>query len=207
MRHLDPWRLEVWPIPVRSRLLRTGISTSDGPSEAEKEADRLRKEKIAQQNALPAWMSNSTITGESFSATAEANALGANKDSAGRNPSQSKLVDNTSTTQIDDIFEKLKAEQAAILAREEEEEEEEEYASEEEDDDFEDVMATGNNSGLGTPGIKNEVSESSNGDASRNGVNTDDRAIKRVKVEPEAKKDNSDEDEDEDDDEVEFEDV
>lgn len=201
------------PMAVRG-LANTGpqsiavnISTSDGPSEAEKEADRLRKEKIAQQNALPAWMSNSTITGESFSAAADANALGASRESAGRNPSQSKLADNTSSTQIDDIFEKLKAEQAAILAREEDEEEEEEYEEEEEDDEFEDVMATGNNSGLGTPGTKTEVSEAPTGDASRNGDSAEDRAIKRVKVEPEVKKENSGIDEDEDDDEVEFEDV
>jgi transcription initiation factor TFIIE subunit alpha len=183
------------------------ISTSDGPSEAEKEADRLRKEKIAQQNALPAWMSNSTITGESYSATADANASGASKEPAGRNLSQNKLVDNSATTQIDDIFEKLKAEQAAILAREEDEEEEEEYASEEEDDEFEDVLATGNNSGLGTPGIKAEASEVPSGDISRNGDSTDERAIKRVKVEPETKKDSSGIDEDDDEDEIEFEDI
>ncbi|KAF5138462.1 Transcription initiation factor IIE subunit alpha [Metarhizium anisopliae] len=36
------------------------ISTSDGPSAAEKDAEKARKEKIAQQNALPSWMSNST---------------------------------------------------------------------------------------------------------------------------------------------------
>ncbi|KAM0255294.1 hypothetical protein ACHAQJ_005884 [Trichoderma viride] len=202
------------PMAVRG-LANTGpqsiavnISTSDGPSEAEKEADRLRKEKIAQQNALPAWMSNSTITGESYSATADTSASGASKEPAGRNLSQNKPVDNSATTQIDDIFEKLKAEQAAILAREEDEEEEGEYASEEEDDEFEDVLATGNNSGLGTPGLKAETSEVPSGNISRNGDSTDERAIKRVKVETEIKKDDSGIDEDdEDEDEVEFEDV
>ncbi|KAL7794992.1 hypothetical protein V8C37DRAFT_375174 [Trichoderma ceciliae] len=198
------------PMAVRG-LANTGpqsiavnISTSDGPSEAEKEAERLWKEKIAQQNALPAWMSNSTITGESFSATADAGASGASREAVGRSLSQSKLVDNSATTQIDDIFEKLKAEQAAILAREVDAEEEEEYASEEEDDEFEDVVATGNNSGLGTPGIKAEVSEET---SSRNGDSSDERAIKRVKVESENKKAESGIDEDEDDDELEFEDV
>lgn len=197
------------PMAVRG-LANTGpqsiavnISTSDGPSEAEKEADRLRKEKIAQQNALPAWMSNSTITGESFSATADAAALGLSKEAAARNLSQGKSVDNNATTQIDDIFEKLKAEQAAILAREADAEDEEDYGSEEDEDEFEDVVATGNNSGLGTPGIKAEASE----DPSRIEDSSDERANKRVKVEPEAKKADSGIDEDEDDDELEFEDV
>ncbi|RFU78678.1 transcription initiation factor tfiie subunit alpha [Trichoderma arundinaceum] len=201
------------PMAVRG-LANTGpqsiavnISTSDGPSEAEKEAERLRKDKIAKQNALPSWMSNSTITGESFSATADSGALGANREAAGRNLSQSKQVDNNATTQIDDIFEKLKAEQAAMLAREGDAEDEEEYGSEEEDDEFEDVVATGNNSGLGTPGIKAEVSEEASGSASRNEDSSDERANKRVKVESEGKKVESGIDEDEDDDELEFEDV
>lgn len=195
---------------VGPQSIAVNISTSDGPSEAEREAERLRKEKIAQQNALPSWMSNSTITGESFSATADSSALGASREAAGRNLSQNTLVDNNATTQIDDIFEKLKAEQAAILAREgdaEDEEEEGEYGSEEEDDEFEDVVATGNNSGMGTPGLKTEVSEETSGDASRKQDGVDERASKRVKVESEAPKAESAEDEDEDDDELEFEDV
>ncbi|KAL7943003.1 hypothetical protein V8C42DRAFT_331052 [Trichoderma barbatum] len=200
------------PMAVRG-LANTGpqsiavnISTSDGPSEAEKEAERLRKEKIAQQNALPAWMSNSTITGESFSAAAEAAALGLSREAAARNLSQGKLVDNNATTQIDDIFEKLKAEQAAILAREADVEDEEgDYGSEEEDDEFEDVVATGNNSGLGTPGIKAEASEVPSRDASRMEDSSDERANKRVKVEAEIKKEDSGDEDEED--ELEFEDV
>ncbi|KAH6603346.1 transcription initiation factor tfiie subunit alpha [Trichoderma cornu-damae] len=202
------------PMAVRG-LTNTGpqsiavnISTSDGPSEAEKEAERLRKEKIAQQNALPSWMSNSTITGESFSATTDPGASGASREPAGRNSSQSKTVDSSATTQIDDIFEKLKAEQAAILAREGDAEDEEEYGSEEEDDEFEDVVATGgNNSGLHTPGIKAEASEEPSGEASRTDDSSDERESKRVKVESENTKAEGGIDEEEDDDELEFEDV
>ncbi|TFA99969.1 Transcription initiation factor IIE subunit alpha [Trichoderma ghanense] len=193
---------------VGPQSIAVNISTSDGPSEAEKEAERLRKEKIAQQNALPSWMSNSTITGESFSATAEAGALGLRKEAAG-GESKSNLVDNSATTQIDDIFEKIKAEQAAMLAREADaEDEEEDYGSEEEEDDeFEDVMATGNNSGMGTPGIKVEASEAPSADASRVEDSADERANKRVKVETEAIKTESGIEDEEDEDELEFEDV
>ncbi|KAI9155283.1 Structural maintenance of chromosomes protein [Paramyrothecium foliicola] len=184
------------------------ISTSEGQTEAEKEAERTRKERIAKQNALPSWMSNSTVTGESFAGAAAA--LGAtNRQEAGsKSAAQGKSIDHTASAQIDDIFEKLKAEQAAERAREAEQddddEEEEGYGSEEDEGDFEDVPATGNTSSIATPGTPAIKREASGGDSS------DERQIKRVKVEPEIKKEeeekDSDEDEDEDE-ELEFEDV
>ncbi|KAK5995836.1 Transcription initiation factor IIE subunit alpha [Cladobotryum mycophilum] len=176
------------------------ISTSDSLTEAEKEAERARKEKLAAQNALPSWMSNSTVTGESFAGTAGTGVVGVKKEDADQSTAQNKMSDNNATAQIDDIFEKLKAEQAAALAREtgiQDDEEEEEYGSEEDDDEFEDVPATTSNSGLDTPVIKELTGDSS-----------DERAIKRVKVEPEAKKEDvSMVEEEEEDDELEFEDV
>ena len=184
------------------------ISTSDGPTEAEKAADLARKEKIAQQNALPAWMSNSTVTGESFqSGAAAAPTKGsALKKEATEDTGLGSVPNNNSTSQLDDIFEKLKAEQAAARAKEEEEEEEE-FGSEEDDEDedeFEDVPATGNVSSRDTPmtpAIKREPSADEG-----NGI--DERSAKRVKVEPGIKKEEEeDDDDDEDEDEVEFEEV
>ncbi|CAM1510274.1 Fc.00g006090.m01.CDS01 [Cosmosporella sp. VM-42] len=105
------------------------ISTSDGPTEAEKAAEKARKEKIAKQNALPSWMSNSTVTGESFTAVDAAGTTSVKKEDV-KNP-VAKSVGNNASVQIDDIFERLRAEQAAERAREEENED---FGSEEEDE-------------------------------------------------------------------------
>ena len=201
------------PMAVRG-LTNTGpqsiavnISTSDGPTEAEKEAERARKEQIAKQNALPAWMSNSTVTGESFSGTAGVGTTAA-KQEDDRGMSQSKLVDSKTSAQIDDIFARLKAEQAAERAREIAEEDGE-FDSDDEDGgegeadegDFEDVPASSFNTST-TPTVKRQ----SSGDVSRDGDSSDDRQTKRVKVEVEIKKEEDLEDSEEDE-ELEFEDV
>lgn len=187
------------------------ISTSDGPSEAEKEAERARKEQIAKQNALPAWMSQSTVTGESFSGAGDGglvSAVVATKEE-GKAQVGNGVIDSSASAQIDDIFEKLKAEQAAERLREMEEEEE--SGSEEEDDDeeveFENVKEVGTGTGsrdASTPIIKREKSEAVSLEDS-----SEERQAKRVKVEPEVKKESSDDDkdDDDDDDELEFEDV
>ena len=177
------------------------ISTSDGLSEAEKAAEQARKEKIAQQNALPVWMANSTVTGEQVSGLDASNPLALRQENA-KIPTLASSVDKDATAKLDDIFERLKADQAA-KAREEENED---FGSEEEDedeDDFEDVPATGNNSSRDTPitpAIKLETSEAT----SRVGDSSDERQAKRVKVE-EIKKEAVDEDSEDED--VEFEDV
>ncbi|XP_044721936.1 TFIIE alpha subunit domain-containing protein [Hirsutella rhossiliensis] len=167
------------------------ISTAEGPSEIEKEAERARKEKIARQNALPAWMSNSTVTGESFAGVADTSAATAKKEVA-EDASRGRPEDSSTIAQIDDIFEKLKADQAVQRAREENGGGDEEFGSEEEDDEdeFEDVPREG---------------EPLNGlDASG------ERVAKRAKMEPGLKMEGGigeDGGDDEEDEEVEFEDV
>ncbi|KAL3955202.1 hypothetical protein ACCO45_010765 [Purpureocillium lilacinum] len=65
-----------------------------------------------------------------------------------------KAEDGNTSARIDDIFAKLKAEQEAELARVVDDDEDDEFGSEEDgEDEFEDVPPTGNNSGLGTPGL------------------------------------------------------
>ncbi|KAH6890014.1 hypothetical protein B0T10DRAFT_487281 [Thelonectria olida] len=179
------------------------ISTSDGPTEAERAAEQAQKERIAKQNALPSWMSNSTVTGESFTSSADQAPSTVTKGSKLNESKLANPVDTSAKTQIDDIFEKLKAEQAAEQARRAEGDEE--FGSEEDDEDeFEDVPATGNVSSRDTPvtpATKRELS----GDVSREGDSSDERQAKRAKVEPEIKKEETDGDSDED--EMEFEDV
>ena len=177
------------------------ISTSDGPTEAEKAAEQARKEKIAKQNALPSWMSNSTVTGASF--TADAAGTTTVKKEGTKDPALAKSADSNPTIQIDDIFERLKAEQAAERAREEENGE---FGSEEEDEDegvFEDVPATGDNSDRATP-ITPAIKREASGAPSREGESSDERRAKRVKVEEIKKEDIEDDSEEED---VEFVDV
>ncbi|KAG5767300.1 hypothetical protein H9Q72_004632 [Fusarium xylarioides] len=108
------------------------ISTSDGPTEAEKAAEQARKEQIAKQNALPSWMSNSTVTGESFSASAAPGTASVVKKESSKDAGPAAPA--VANAQIDDIFERLKAE----IAQEKSEEEEDD---EEEEDLFEDVPA------------------------------------------------------------------
>ncbi|TEA09796.1 Transcription initiation factor IIE subunit alpha [Colletotrichum sidae] len=165
---------------VGPKSMSVSISTTDGPSEAEKAADKARKEKIAQQNALPSWMSNSTVTGESFST--QAGPTPASKvEEADDKDAVAQSTDNREHAELDDYFARLKAEQAAEAARVLEEEGSDD---EEEEDAFEDVTPVGD----ATPVPKPEAP-----------AETDESTAKRVKVEmPEDGE--SDED-------VEFEDV
>ncbi|OAA44933.1 transcription factor spTFIIE alpha subunit [Metarhizium rileyi] len=183
------------------------ISTSDGPSTAEKEAEKARKEKIAHQNALPSWMSNSTVTGESFSRTLDEGSSLLKQDDENNGASKGKKVDTNTSAKIDDIFEKLKAEQAAEMAKGAMHGRVDEgFDSEEDDgddDEFEDVPATGNTSSLGTPStvaVNREVSIM----ISRDGDSADERALKKVKAPEGLEGDGDTGDEDED---MEFEDI
>ncbi|KAL0933020.1 transcription initiation factor iie subunit alpha [Colletotrichum truncatum] len=169
---------------VGPKSMSVSISTTDGPSEAEKAAEKARKEKIAQQNALPSWMSNSTVTGESFSA--QAGPIPATKvEEVDEKDTVTNSADNQEHAELDDYFARLKAEQAAEAARAlEEEGSDDDDDEEEEDDAFEDVTPVGNT----TPVPKIEAS-----------VDMEELPAKRVKVEM---PDDGESDED-----VEFEDV
>ncbi|RDA89048.1 hypothetical protein CP533_6200 [Ophiocordyceps camponoti-saundersi (nom. inval.)] len=194
------------------RSIAINISASDGPSEAEKEAERSRKEKIARQNALPSWMSNSTVTGESFSATSDINAVDHAKDDA-RDVGFGKEVDNTTSAQIDDIFEKLKAEQAALSkfsggANED-------LGSEEDEGEFEDVpaaaaAAAGESAAVegGKPSLDMTTTEpNTRHTMSDNADMSSVRENKRVRLEPKDVAGGTADQDDDDEEEVEFEDV
>ncbi|CCF38051.1 TFIIE alpha subunit [Colletotrichum higginsianum] len=171
---------------VGPKSMSVSISTSDGPSEAEKAAEKARKEKVAQQNALPSWMSNSTVTGESFSAQAGPTAATKTEETDDKD-AVIKSADNPEHAELDDYFARLKAEQEAEAARAMEEEEDDDEDDEEEDA-FEDVTPS-----IATPAplIKTEPSPDS-----------EERVVKKVKVEAPADGDDGESDED-----MEFEDV
>ncbi|KAJ3499140.1 hypothetical protein NLG97_g557 [Lecanicillium saksenae] len=181
------------------------ISTVEGASEAEKQAEIARKEKLAAQNALPSWMSNSTVTGESFAGSTGAgptvvkNEIGPNEDS------KQKQIDSKAIDQIDNIFETLKAE----AAQKKEDDSDEEDGSDEDEDDFEDVPATGNTSSTGTPALSQSMKRDASRELSREGSGPEAPSRKKPKIEGDIKIEgaNNDSEEDDDDDEMEFEDV
>lgn len=190
---------------IGPQSISVNISTVEGASEAEKAAEIARKEKLAAQNALPSWMSNSTVTGESF-----AGATGAGpttvKDETGLNEdSKQKHVDIKTIAQIDDVFETLKAE--AALKKQDDSDDED--GSDEDEDDFEDVPATGNNSSMGTPALSQSMKRDLSGEIYRDGSGPEEHSRKKAKIEPDVKIEGgaNDSGDDEDDDEMEFEDV
>ncbi|OAA66202.1 Transcription factor TFIIE, alpha subunit [Cordyceps fumosorosea ARSEF 2679] len=199
------------PMAVKG-LMNTGpqsisvnISTVEGASEAEKEAEIARREKLAAQNALPSWMSNSTVTGESFAGATGTGPSVIKSEAAPNDESKQKQVDSKAIAQIDDIFETLKAE----AAQRQQDGSDEEDGSEEDEDDFEDVPAAGGNSGLDTlslgPSMKRDASE----ELSKGDTELEEHSRKRAKIEPEIKAESAGNGsgEDDDEDEMEFEDV
>lgn len=181
------------------------ISTVEGASEAEKEAEIARREKLAAQNALPSWMSNSTVTGDSFAAAAGAVHTVVKNETGPNDDAKQKQVNNKALAQIDDIFETLKAE----AAQKRQDDSDDEDGSDEDEDDFEDVPATGNSSSLGTPALSQSMKRDPSRELSRDGSGLEGHGRKRAKIELDVKTEKmaNDSVEDEDEDEMEFEDV
>ncbi|CAK7208235.1 hypothetical protein SCUCBS95973_000034 [Sporothrix curviconia] len=133
--------------------LSVSIQAGSGPSEEEKAEERAQRERVAQQNALPSWMSNSTITGEAFKTDLAAGVQTFDDDV--KDPTIKAKTDANAEADIDDYFSRLKKEQAAEAAKKNSNNEDDEDEDDEEDDDdeeeFEDVVQTENNSGAATP--------------------------------------------------------
>ena len=186
------------------------ISTSGGPSEAELAADKARKEKIALQNALPSWMSNSTVTGEAFSTAAPAPAATTGGDADVRGSSLKQSVGEKEHADIDSLFARLKEQQAAEAARKLDEDDEGSDEDEDEDEDgFEDVFTNaGHTSGataaLAIPGSTTPGTQKRTNDDVAKVDGPSERQAKKVKVEMPATKGGDDGESEED---VEFEDV
>ncbi|KAI1485962.1 hypothetical protein F5X96DRAFT_657409 [Biscogniauxia mediterranea] len=115
------------------------ITDSDGPTEAEKEAERLRKEKIAQSNALPSWHLNSTVTGASYGA--DTNQLPTTKadDDDVKKPIE-QADDSAHNDEVNNLFNMLMNQQEEARRKEEEaEQDSDEEEDDEEDEDFEEI--------------------------------------------------------------------
>ncbi|KAM3529981.1 hypothetical protein NHJ13051_001588 [Beauveria bassiana] len=192
------------------QFISVNISTVEGASEAEKEAEIARREKLAAQNALPSWMSNSTVTGESFSGAMGTGIAAVKKETGAGDDSQQKHVDSKAIAQIDDIFETLKAE----AAQRQQDNPEDEEGSDEDEDNFEDVPETVNDPSSHTLDISESMKRDPSEEEFKDEPGSEDHTRKRAKIEPSTKTDTAvndigddDDEEEEEEDEMEFEDT
>jgi transcription initiation factor TFIIE subunit alpha len=186
------------------QTINISIQSADGPSEAEREAEKARKAEMAKRNEMPSWHLESTIgPGAGKPASKGLDAIKKEEGEA------HKPVDASQAggAQIDDIFAKLKAEQALEQSRKIADDGEDSGSDDEDEDGFEDVPTTGASSARDTattPIMKREASGELSGAS-------EERQAKRVKIESEVKTEPAIKTEapasDEDDDELEFEDV
>jgi transcription initiation factor TFIIE subunit alpha len=113
------------------------IASTAEENEKQAAADRARQEKIAAQNQLPSWHTESTVIKDAGGAAA-----GIKRETNGTSGPTIKMehADGITTTQnLDDVFAQIEAER-----RRKEEEEEDDEDEDEDDDEFEDVA-------VGTP--------------------------------------------------------
>ncbi|KAH8652550.1 hypothetical protein BX600DRAFT_441415 [Xylariales sp. PMI_506] len=167
------------------------ITTSDGPNEAEKEAEKARREKIAQQNALPQWHTTSTVTGISYNG--DTNTTKDTQDEGDASKSED-ILNAKEAAELDDLFARLKQEQAAEAARRaaegEDEEEEDEEEEDDEEEEFEDAIVP---SAISTTAIGEKRATSSGDTSAADTPVSDERPSKKVKVEVPADDGDSDE--------------
>ncbi|KAI1100187.1 hypothetical protein F4804DRAFT_55708 [Jackrogersella minutella] len=170
------------------------ITDADGPTEEEKEAERRKKDKVAQMNALPTWHMTSTVSGMSYSGNNNS-AVAAKSDEVDAKKPDPFSDDVLHQQEINELYQTLQKsqEEEARRALEEEDEDDDEDA-ESGGEEFVDISA--NVSSIG------EKRAASSGPTSAADTPASDRPLKKVRVEEPA---NGGDSEDEDD--MQFEDV
>ncbi|KAI0135298.1 hypothetical protein F4814DRAFT_400502 [Daldinia grandis] len=175
------------------------ITDTDGPTEAEKEAERARKEEVAQMNALPEWHTRSTVSGLSFGGGANSTSGVKTDDDSVKMPDES-VGDTSHDKAMEELFktlQKSQAEEARRKAEKEAEEDDEDGEEDEESEDEEFVEISANISSIGEKRLA-----SSGPTSAADTPTSEDRPPKKVKL---AEPTNGGESEDED--EMQFEDV
>lgn len=131
--------------------LSVSIQAGSGPTEEEKVAERERRERVAAQNALPSWMSNSTVTGEAYKTDLVAGkGPGSGADVDAKDPTIKAANDTNAEADIDDYFSRLKKQAAEEAQKKmagagQDEDDEDEDEEDEDDAEFEDVVQSGGN--------------------------------------------------------------
>ena len=184
------------------------ITDAEGPTEAEREAERLRKEKKAAENALPEWHVKSTVTGTTFTNDGAAASASHGKSEGaadGTDADSKREEDNLSAAQqaaMDDVFARLQQQQKEM----EEEEDDDDDDEDEDEEEFEDIAPSNAAPAAGATAEKRPAlssGTSSGGDTPASAA-ADDRPAKKVKVEEPSGDGDEDGDSDED---IQFEDV
>ncbi|KAI1336152.1 hypothetical protein F5Y15DRAFT_419155 [Xylariaceae sp. FL0016] len=161
------------------------ITDEGGPTEAEKEAERVRKAKIAESNALPSWHAQSTVTGQSYSGNAVTPATKAEEEDTKKSIDQ--VDDSMHSEEVNNLFNMLARQQEEARLKEAEAEDSDEE-EEEEEEEFEDI--TNNASSVGE---KRHISSGTTSAADTPA--SEERPPKKVKVEePTNDADSEDED-------------
>ncbi|KAI1469979.1 uncharacterized protein F4812DRAFT_308850 [Daldinia caldariorum] len=171
------------------------ITDTDGPTDAEKEAERARKEEVAQMNALPEWHTRSTVSGLSFGG---ANSTLAVKDDTSDKKPDELVGDASHDKAMEELFKSLQKsrDEEARRKAEQEAEEEDEDVEESEDEEFVEISANVSSTGDKRPASSGPTSAADT-------PASEDRPSKKVKLEEPVNRGGDSEDEDD----VQFEDV
>ncbi|KAI1822850.1 hypothetical protein F4861DRAFT_512915 [Xylaria intraflava] len=172
------------------------ITELEGPTEAEREAERERKERIAQANALPEWHVQSTVTGASYSGTNPLPAIRADEEEDTKKLND-PIDDAMHGEEVNNLFEMLARQQAEEARRKEAEADDSDEEDDQDDDEEEEFEDITNNAG--SVGEKRLASSDSTSAADTPA--SEERPPKKVKVEEPA------DEVDSDDEDVAFEDV
>ena len=117
------------------------IASTAEENEKQAAADRARQEKIAAQNQLPSWHTESTVIKDAAAAAAAAANVKKEANGTSGTAIKTEQTDGIAPTQnLDDVFAQIEAERR----KKEQEEEEDDDDEDEDDDEFEDVA-------VGTP--------------------------------------------------------
>jgi len=120
------------------KTMAVSISSSDGPTETERAAEEARKRKIAEQNAKPEWITVSTVTGDLF--------VGKDGEAASvkheEKDTKVQALAQEHHAEVEDLFARLRAQQAVEQANKAAEESDDEDDDEDDDAVFVDVFAS-----------------------------------------------------------------
>lgn len=161
------------------------ITELEGPTEAEKKAEKERKEKIAQSNALPSWHVQSTVTGASYGGPGSLPVTKVDEEED-RKPG-GQVDDTMHSEEVTNLFEMLARQQAEEARRKEAEaDDSDEEEDDEDEEEFEDI--TNNASSVGEKRLA-----SSGTTSAADTPASEERPPKKVKVEEPADEADSDE--------------
>lgn len=127
-------------IVAQPAKLDVSIHTNEEYTEAARAAEKEKLEKISQQNQLPVWHTNSTVTDKDKSTVTTGSIPTTDGETPVAVKSELEPESKPADPSLDDYFAQLEAEKQAERERQEAEEEEEDDDDEDDEDEFEDAL-------------------------------------------------------------------